>query len=77
MSCLRWTNFVLCILASLPPMAHVLEIPNKLALDGGLWLAVQQHLYPGWGPFLGGPATSVVKSSLAVPSVPAVSIASQ
>jgi hypothetical protein len=37
-------------------MAHVLELPNKLALDGGLWLAVQQHLYRGWGPFLGGPA---------------------
>jgi hypothetical protein len=37
-------------------MAHVLELPNKLALDGKLWLAVQQHLYRGWGPFLGGPA---------------------
>jgi hypothetical protein len=37
-------------------MAHVLELPNKLALDGGLWLTVQQHLYRGWGPFLGGPA---------------------
>jgi hypothetical protein len=56
MSCLRWTNFVLGILASLPPVAHVLELPNKLALGGGLWLAVQQHLYRGWGPFLGGPA---------------------
>ena len=56
MSCLRWTNLVLAILALLPPMAHVLELPNKLALDGGLWLAVQQHLYRGWGPYLGGPA---------------------
>jgi hypothetical protein len=37
-------------------MAHVLELPNKLALDGKLWLAVQQHLYRGWGPVLGGPA---------------------
>lgn len=33
--------------------AHVLELPNKLALDGSLWLAVQQNLYQGWGPFIG------------------------
>jgi hypothetical protein len=56
MSCLRWTNLVLAILALLPLLAHVLEVPNKFALDGGLWLAVQQHLYRGWGPYLGGPA---------------------
>jgi hypothetical protein len=49
-------NLILAILAALPPLAHVLELPNKLALDGGLWLAVQQHLYRGWGPFLGGHA---------------------
>jgi uncharacterized membrane protein len=30
-------------------------LPNKLQLDGSLWLAVQQHLYRGWGPILGGP----------------------
>ena len=29
MSCLRWTNLILAILASLPPMAHVLELPNN------------------------------------------------
>lgn len=34
-------------------LAHVLELPNKLQLDGSLWLAVQQHLYRGWGPFIG------------------------
>jgi len=33
--------------------AHALELPNKLALDGPLWLAVQQRLYRGWGPTLG------------------------
>lgn len=33
--------------------AHVLELPNKLSLDGPLWLAVQQHLYRGWGPYIG------------------------
>jgi hypothetical protein len=31
----------------------VLELPNKFTLDGPLWLAVQQHLYRGWGPFIG------------------------
>jgi hypothetical protein len=30
-------------------------MPNKLALDAPLWLAVQQHLYRGWGPAYGGP----------------------
>ena len=49
-------NLILAILAALPPLAHVLELPNKFTLDSGLWLAVQQHLYRGWGPFLGGPA---------------------
>ena len=33
--------------------AHALELPNKLALSGPLWLAVQQQLYRGWGPVLG------------------------
>ena len=33
--------------------SHVLELPNKLALKGPLWLAVQQNLYRGWGPFIG------------------------
>jgi hypothetical protein len=27
--------------------AHVLELPNKLALSGPLWLEVQQNLYRG------------------------------
>ena len=52
---LRPLNLAFAVLAALPPLAHVLEMPNKLALDAGLWLAVQQHLYRGWGPFLGGP----------------------
>jgi hypothetical protein len=26
-------------------MAHVLELSNKLRLEGPLWLAVQQQLY--------------------------------
>jgi hypothetical protein len=56
MTRLRWANLILAVLAALPPLAHVLELPNKLALEGELWLAVQQHLYRGWGPFFGGPA---------------------
>jgi hypothetical protein len=32
--------------------AHAFELPNKLSLDGPLWLAVQQNLYRGWGPFV-------------------------
>ena len=50
---LRSINLTLAVVA---PLAHVLELPNKLALDAPLWLAVQQHLYRGWGLFLGGPA---------------------
>ncbi len=56
MTGLRWANLILAFLAALAPMAHVLELPNKLALGARLWLAVQQHLYRGWGPLLGGPA---------------------
>ena len=52
---IRRINIGFAVLVVLAPMAHVLELPNKLALDSALWLAVQQHLYRGWGPFLGGP----------------------
>ncbi len=55
MSGLLRANVALAILATLAPAAHVLELPNKMMLDGLLWLAVQQHLYRGWGPFLGAP----------------------
>ena len=41
--------------ACLAPMAHLLELPNKFQLDDPLWLAVQQNLYRGWGPIIGGP----------------------
>ncbi len=52
---LRWLALLVAFLACLAPMAHVLEMPNKVRLDGPLWLAVQQHLYAGWGPFIGAP----------------------
>jgi hypothetical protein len=52
---IRSVNLVFAVLAVLAPMAHVLELPNKLTLDPQLWLGVQQHLYRGWGPLVGGP----------------------
>jgi len=55
-SALRLAGLSLAILALLTPTAHVLELPNKLNLSGPLWLALQQHLYRGWGPYLGGPS---------------------
>jgi hypothetical protein len=56
MTSLRRVNLIFAVMAVMTPVAHVLELPNKLALDGPLWLAVQQHLYRGWGPFIGAPA---------------------
>ena len=55
MTILRRVNLAVAFAAMLAPMAHVLELPNKLALEAPLWLGIQQHLYRGWGPFLGGP----------------------
>ncbi len=52
---LRWFALLTAFLACLAPMAHLLELPNKFHLDGPIWLAVQQHLYSGWGPFIGAP----------------------
>jgi hypothetical protein len=52
---IRRINLAFAVLAVVAPLAHVLELPNKLALDAVLWLAVQQHLYRGWGPFVGAP----------------------
>lgn len=47
---IRWLGLV-CLAVPLAALGgHVGELPNKLALDGTLWLAVQQHLYRGWGP---------------------------
>lgn len=48
-------SVIIAIAALLAPMAHVMEMPNKLQMDGPLWLQVQQLLYRGWGPFIGAP----------------------
>lgn len=50
---LRLINLVLAYVATVAPVAHVLEMPSKLALSGPLWLAVQQNLYRGWGAVFG------------------------
>jgi len=55
MKILQRLHLLIAALTVLAPAAHVLELPNKLALDGPLWLAIQQHLYRGWGPFIGAP----------------------
>src|SRR5579859_1374201 len=52
---LRWVALLTAFLACLAPMAHLLELPNKFHLDSPMWLAVQQNLYRGWGPFIGAP----------------------
>ena len=33
-------------------LAHVLEMPHKLAMSGEEWLPIQQTIYDGWGPKL-------------------------
>lgn len=50
---LRNASLVLAFLATTAPMAHVLEAISKLTLDGPSWLAIQQHLYRGWGAVFG------------------------
>lgn len=51
-SILRWISLLATAVPLGATVAHVLELPNKFALDGPLWLAVQQSLYRGWGPFI-------------------------
>lgn len=55
MRVLAFISVIIAVAALLAPMAHVMEMPNKLQMDGPLWLAVQQQLYRGWGPFIGAP----------------------
>jgi hypothetical protein len=50
---LRAVSLVLAFIATTAPLAHVLEMISKLTLDGPLWLAIQQHLYRGWGAVFG------------------------
>ena len=52
--------------ATTAPVAHVLELGNKLLLDGDLWLRVQRSLYRGWGPIFGFLEISALSTSLAL-----------
>jgi hypothetical protein len=49
---LRWFGLLALSVPLAALAAHAFELPNKMALDGPLWLAVQQQLYRGWGPFV-------------------------
>jgi Domain of unknown function (DUF1772) len=50
---LRWISLIATALPLGATTAHLMELPNKVTLDGPLWLAVQQNLYRGWGPVVG------------------------
>jgi hypothetical protein len=50
---LRTANLIIGFIATTGPIAHLLEMPSKLTLDGPLWLDIQQHLYRGWGALFG------------------------
>lgn len=60
----RWISLLSTAVTFSALVAHVLELPNKLALDGPLWLAVQQNLYRGWGPFIGPFEVTAMVSTL-------------
>jgi len=55
MKAVRTIVLIIAFLATTGPIAHLLELPSKLSLDGPLWLSVQQHLYQGWGALYGAP----------------------
>jgi hypothetical protein len=57
-------NLVIAFIATTGPIAHVLELLPKLALDGPLWLGIQQHLYRGWGAVFGPVEILALLSSL-------------
>jgi len=63
MAALRTVNLFLAFIATIAPLAHVLELPSKLMLDGPLWLAIQQHLYRGWGTLFGPVEIAALVSS--------------
>lgn len=63
MKAFRRINLVIAFIATTAPLAHVLESISKLTLDGPLWLAIQQHLYRGWGPVFGPVEIAALLSS--------------
>lgn len=63
---LRFASLFLTALAMGGAFGHLLELPNKLALDHTDYLFIQQHLYQGWGRVLGPVEYGSLASSLAV-----------
>ena len=63
---LRWISLGCTLVDLAALLAHMLELPNKLALPGPLWLAVQQNLYRGWGAILGPFEVGAVVSTWAL-----------
>jgi len=57
---------VVAFVATTAPIAHLLELPNKLSLDGPSWLLVQQRLYRGWGEVFGPVELVAVVGGLAL-----------
>src|SRR5262245_13285001 len=49
---LLWLAIAGAIVPLAAGAAHVLELPNKLGLEGLLWLEVQQQMYRGWGSMI-------------------------
>lgn len=49
MKTLRFLTIMLVALSLGAAFAHLLEMPAKLAYDGGLWLHLLQTLYPAFG----------------------------
>jgi len=63
---IRNIALVVAFLATLGPIAHLLELPSKLTLDGALWLSIQQNLYRGWGTLFGPVEIAALLCSLAL-----------
>src|SRR5436190_22172829 len=53
MKTLRFLTIMLTALSLSAAFAHLLEMPAKLAYDGGLWLNLLQTLYPTFGKVSG------------------------
>jgi hypothetical protein len=49
---LRWLGIGCTAIPLAATLAHVFELPNKMMVDGPLWLAIQQNLYRGRGPMI-------------------------
>jgi len=66
MRALRTANLIIAFIATTAPIAHVLEMPSKLTLNGPLWLEIQLHLYRRWGELFGPVEIAALLSALAL-----------